>query len=297
MQKLLSLQASGESVEKAIAIHSTSLQTNYDFYSKYKTTVFWGHNLPKKNQRLNVHGTTGFYSEYLSDLKFIPDCSKRYLIDNKRKILHQLCIEGHITERTCNSLHSNDIYYWEFIRKIPFEYLYPKYYKKIITASCRLLNLDSLPQIYLEDNWAKVVSRIDSEHFRYSIYALESNGNVGRYYITGDIEKDYRLVRNFSTKASLSGNSAILLKTISHRIGDNTIVGYREHRRSVRPNRNHALKYLIDRNNVIIEPHNPVLGKVLNTIPSKLGDEQKTNIAFAICFRNFLNDNQSSLNL
>lgn len=294
-KKLLSLQSSGESVEKAISIYYTSLQTNEKFYSNYKTIIFYGHNLPKKNMRINVHGTVGFYVEYLSDIKFVPECSKKYLMENANAILERLCLQGYISERNWNYLLHNKNNYWEFIKKLPFEYLYPQYYVNLIQKSSKLLNIGMLMPLFLEDNWPKVVSGIDSDFARYSIYALEPDGNVGRYYIHGNVVDDYILAKNLFSKASLSGNSAILLSTIGHRIGERTIVGYRPHKRSLRPNRNYALNMLLDTHESIIEPSNIILSQQFDLVSNALGDEEKTNIVYAKVFRKYLEDNSKSL--
>lgn len=227
----------------------------------------------------------------------IPECSRKYLIDKKSYILESLCLQGYISERNLISLLQDANQYWEFIRKIPFEYLYPKFYKRLIQQSCKLLNIDSLLPLYLEDNWPKVLSRINDSYSKYSIYALRSNGDVCRYYIKGDIETDYRLVKQLNSKASLSGNSAILLRSIGHRIGEKTIVGYRPHRKSIRPNRNHALEFLLTSHDFLVEPSNLILNQEFDKFSNEFADELKTNIVYAKMFRSFLKDNASQLNI
>ena len=54
----------------------------------------------------------------------------------------------------------------------------------------------------------------------------------------------------------MSGNSAMLIQLINSRIGCKTIVGYRNRKNSNRPNREIALKDLIDERITVQEPKN-----------------------------------------
>ena len=293
--KLLSLQSCGESLEKALAIHYTSLFTNESFYSNYRTIIFFGHNLPKKNKKLNVHGTVGFYSQYLSDLSYIPYCTKNYFIDNINSILEMLCMKGIITERNWQKTKNNTERYWEFIRNIPFEYIYPDYYRNLIASSRKLLNIYELKPVYLERTWSTVFFDIDSEYYRYSIYALENDGHIGKY--TTDGNNYSKLVRNLNRCASMSGNIAILLKEIGYRIDSQTIIGYRKDKRNIRPNKNYELNKLLNNHQSLIEPSNTVLSQKFDAVSYFSTEEEKTNYVYANVFRNFVIKNHDLLNL
>lgn len=294
---LLSLQSCGESVEKALSIHYMSLQVNGMFYSNYRTMIFYGHNLPKKNRELNVHGTVGFYAQYLSDLEYVPECSRQYLIGKASEILERLVLKGHVSERNMSKLINSKPLYWEYIRQIPFEYLYPEYYMTLKEKSSKLLNIHLLDSLYVEDNWFKTVLCIHSGFTRYCIYALEGNGIVGKYDIPSDLKKYYHLLKCLSSKAVLSGNSAFLLDSIRHRIDKWTIVGYRPHRRSIRPNREYALRDILNTHTSVIEPSNRIMSEQFDLVPSFIGDEAKTNIVYAKTFRTYLEENRFYLNL
>lgn len=294
-EKLLSLQSSGESVEKALAIHYTSLFSNEAFYSNYDVSIFFGHNLPKKDSNLNVHGTVGFYAQYLSDLPYIPYCSKQYFWDNKNDILELLCMKGVITERNWNRLNSDDNLFWLFIRNIPFEFIYPDYYNKLIVESCKQLNIANLRSLYLEKSWSQMIFNIKNDFFRYSIYALEKDGHIGKYTTDG---KNYiDLVRNLNRASVMSGNSAMLLKEIGFRIGNKTIVGYRKHSRNIRYNRNYELGNLLKEHSSLIEPSNVFLGREFDNALSFSSEEEKTNYVYAKVFREYLEKNHTCLKI
>ena len=294
-EKLLSLQSCSESVEKAISIHYTSLFSNEKFYSDFDTVIFFGHNLPKKDRKLNVHGTVGFYVQYLSDLKYIPYCSKQYFIENKSRILEMLCLKGIITERNLHRLCSDDTLMWYFLRNVPFEYIYPEYYEKLIFESSKQLDITKLQPLYLEDSWSQMVFDIKSDFFRYSIYVLEKDGHIGKYTTDGKNYSD--LVRNLCGASVMSGNSAVLLKQIGFRVGNKTIVGYRKHSKSIRYNRNCELKDLLNKHSSLIEPSNIFLSREFNNAIGFTNEEEKTNYVYAKVFREYLESNHIALKL
>ena len=192
---------------------------------------------------------------------------------------------------------NNKPLYWEYIRQIPFEYLYPEYYMTLKEGSSKLLNIHLLDSLYIEDNWFKTALHIHSGFARYSIYTLEGNGIVGKYDIPSDLKQFCHLFKSLSSKAVLSGNSAFLLDSIRHRIDELTIVGYRQHRRSIRPNREYALGILLNKYTSIIEPSNRIMSEQFDLIPSSIGAEAKTNIVYAKTFRMYLAENRFYLNL
>ena len=69
--KLVSLQTSAESFEKAIALFYYTLMDNKEFYKNYDVYVFYGHNLPKKEKNLSAQGTIDFYYKYYSEFEII----------------------------------------------------------------------------------------------------------------------------------------------------------------------------------------------------------------------------------
>ena len=294
-EKLLSLQSSGESVEKALAIHYTSLFLNEKFYSNYDITIFFGHNLPKKDRKLNVHGTVGFYAQYLSDLSYIPYCSQNYFVDNKHEILEMLCLKGVITERNWYRLCSDDKLFWLFVKNVPFEFIYPEYYEKLILESCKQLNIANLKALYLEKSWSQMIFDIKNDFYRYSIYILEKDGHIGKYTTDGNNYTD--LVRNLNGVSIMSGNSAILLKQIGFRIGNKTIIGYRKHSRSIRHNRNYELNNLLKKHSSLIEPSNSFLSREFDNTLDFSNEEEKTNYVYAKIFREYLESNHTYLKL
>ncbi len=65
MDSIVSLNNSGESLEKTLALYFTSLEGNEQFYSNNNLLIYYGNNLPKKNPRIHSHGTVGFYKSIL----------------------------------------------------------------------------------------------------------------------------------------------------------------------------------------------------------------------------------------
>ena len=66
MKSFVSLNNSSESLEKSAALVYSSFISNEDFYSDKEQYVYYGHNLPKITDDLNVSGTVGFYIDNFS---------------------------------------------------------------------------------------------------------------------------------------------------------------------------------------------------------------------------------------
>lgn len=290
---LISLNCSGESFEKTITLYYFAYLSNPEFYNKYKVQLYYGHNLPKKDKNINAHGTVGFYEKYYSNFSFFPPCSKAYLLKNKEHILTILLGNAYLSKRAYKKLLSNDTLYWNYLKQIPFEYIYPEFINKIKKNFIKKFNLYDITPLLLEKRYFEVVANIKNEKDRYSIYGLNYNGNIGRYYLNYEgKEKEYHLLKSLQLNSVLSGNSAVFLSQISNRNkNNNIIIGYREHKKFIRPNRDFSLNILLNNKESIIEPKNSKLNEYFNDCDETLTEEERANIVYAKAYLKVMKDN------
>lgn len=296
--KLISLTCSGESFEKAITLYYFSKMSNFSFYDDYNVCLFYGHNLPKKNKYLSVHGTVGFYSEYLSNIHFLQFCKKEAIISQKNTIISLMLNNGLISYRNAEKIEKSKNDFWKFVKFMPLEYLYPEFCNELIRKSQDLLCLYKVENLYTEKNIVSDILSIDNSKQIYNIYSLDISGNIGRFFLNcSNKKKQAHLITDLQKKTVLSGNSAYFIKTIENRVLTKTIVGYREHNSYPRPNRNLALNsFLSKKDQNIIEPKIIKMGYYFDTSSSN-DLEYTSNIAYANAYAAFLNDNKFSLNL
>ncbi len=302
-EKLLSLQCCGESIEKVFTLYYFAKLSAPRFYNNYEVILLYGHNLPKKNKNLKVHGSVGFYQSYYNNSPYFPNCSKNHFVSNKDYFLSLLVKQSFLTSRAARKLEQNTKRYLKYIENLPVGYIYPEFIERLTRNSCELLKINHIMPLYLEKNYMSVINLIDKEHYRYNIYALDFLGRIGKYDIP--IDRSRKLIHLYSElqKAPvLSGNSAFLLRQINSRISNRTVIGYREHKRNIRPNRDFALVHLLQNKKTIIEPEitgfNLFFKKYLNESPNeKLSDEELANVVFSKAFLQFVTDNHSKLDL
>ena len=183
----ISLQCSSESFEKSIALYYSMNQQ--DFYNQYNVNVFYGHNLPKKNKKLDAIGTIGFYNKYYSKTDYFKHCSKKELIKNKKVILNYLLLNSVIVKKNYNTLLKSKNY-WLFIKNLPFEYLFPNHSKRIIEIAQKELNIKLIP-LYFEDNYLNSILKVDPENkFRYCIYSLEDY-SLNEFELKEKLDNEY----------------------------------------------------------------------------------------------------------
>ena len=296
--KLLSLQCSGDSIEKVLTLYYFALKSNPEFYENYNVELFYGNNLPKKVKSINAHGSIGFYTQYYSKLPFFPKCTKEYLYKNIDSILEKLVKEKHLTVRVAYKLKNDPDRYWEYLRNLPFSYIYPEFIDNLIKKSQQALGFYKISSVMLERNYMSIINQIQSERYRYSIYSLDLNGKIGKHNITN--EKKNKLVHlysNLSKSPVLSGNSAVLITAIARRISTKTIVGYREHKRSPRPNRNFALSKLAENRESVLEPKIDKFNVFFNDIDINLSEEERANEAYAKAYLTYIEEVYKNIEL
>ena len=290
-ERLLSLSCSGESLEKVLTLYYHALLSAPDFYNSYKVILFYGNNLPKKDCTLAAHGTAAFYDRYFKQEPYLPPCSREYLWTHAKEVVHQLVYTGHLTGRQGDALLGSPERFWSFVRNIPISVLYPNFMSALIKKAMEELAIFSLRPLYLERNYYKVLSKIKDNAGHYSIYALEADGTIGTYYLHPNNEHDTaHLYSELARRPVLSGNSGLLIHQIANRIGSHTTVGYRVHKKRIRSNREHALSYLLEGRNRILEPKNYYFTTYYHDLDPNLSDEEKSIEAFAAGYRRFLNE-------
>ena len=300
--ELDSIHNSGESFEKCVAMYYCTLQQNIDFYSNFNVNVFYSHNLPKKNNQLSAHGTVSFYEKYFSDFYWCPPCKKEYLWNIKNDVLNNLIKQGIISCRVAEKLSGNFEHFCSIVEKLPFEYLYPEFYDKLIYNSQKILSNVNFISTKLEQNYKLIYSNLGNNKTIYSIYALEQNGIIGHYdmFLDDDYRYDKRLehlFKDLGKRPVLSGNSAILLASIDAlSIDKSNLLGYREHKQS-RYNRDEALNYILGNREGIIEPKNRNFNKYYDYVDSNMELEDKSNEVVALAYGDYIKANVKCLKL
>lgn len=297
---LFSIHNSGESIEKTIALCYCTLQNNFDFYTQYNMEVFNSYNLPKTNDDIEVSGSVGFYAKYFSNYYWCPPCKKDYFWMYKDDILNKLVIDGRISKRVAEKLSADQNLFWEVLRKIPFEYLYPEFYRKLLQETKKVLGNIKFISTELSNEFVNIYDKLPLDKRLYSIYSLESNGIIGHYdmEIPFDYRYSKRLVHLFSSlnkQIVLSGNSAMFIASIDHKINQNGLVGYRNHKHP-RVSRDFALGQLLIGKESVIEPKNVIFNSYYDKININ-DNEAKANEVVALAYSDFLNSNVLSLKL
>ena len=182
----------------------------------------------------------------------------------------------------------DDDLFWKYLKRLPIEYLYPKHMKKIIEVASIELNV-KLISLFFEDNLLETLLNVDSEREKYSIFALEYNGEIGRYYLNYNDNKSFsHLFKMLNIKSVLSGNSAFFLEQILVRDYKNYIIGYRPHKHDVRKNRDYVLSKLLMNNDSLIEPKINRINELFSKQSEELSTEAKANRVYSIAYYDFL---------
>lgn len=299
MNKIISLQNSGESLEKAIALVYTARKSCRKFYEENSIIVYYGHNLPKKNKNIMPHGSVGFYEKYFSDLEFNPVRGEQTLINDKEKILQNLLNNGIITIRNMEKIRLDNEMYLKFIRLMPMDVIYSDFSKFICQKAESFFGNVSFRNIHLEDNYMKYYASLEKDKWAYSIYTLDYTGTISRFYLpnlelsTYSLRSIVHMFKEFDRKSCLSGNSAMFLAAIKDLTRNMEYdIGYREHKREVRKTRNYALDSILKVKNGVIEPKNVALSSYFNgeNVVSLKNMEEKANMVFATVFKDFLDE-------
>lgn len=299
MERIISLHNSGESFEKSIVLYNTARKSNPEFYSKYSLDIFYGHNLPKKDGKINAHGTVGFYEQYFSTYDWCPVHNDEQLWRDRTKILTALNLEGYLTRRSAERLSETSEDFYLFIKRMPMEVVFPEFIKTIKIQVQAVYPNVRFKQLYLEKNFMKVYSTLPEEKWAYSIFSLELNGKIGKYFLNLGRKEDlyerrlFHIFSELTRKPILSGNSAMFIAQIqdaSRKIDG--MIGYRVHSKEKRQIRDFALSQMIYGRETIVEPKNTVLNQIFSEYAhSASSTEELANVVMAKAYERFLKEN------
>ena len=262
---LVSLNSSGESFEKAISLYYSTFRFNSDFYKNHDVVIFYGHNLPKHYKDKIVHGTVGFYAKYLKGNRLTPCCDIELLLCYRDTILNKLIRQNVLSCRAAEKLSCNRTIYERYINNLPLEYIYPNYISKVKELSIGMLGLSSVRQLYFERNIIYLDKMIEGNYGIVRLYTLDYSGIVGHLNLSRTQKiPSYDILHSLQHKSVISCNSAMFLLNIRHMLksATNVIVGYRPHDSHPRPNRNSALKFILNTIPSIVEPSNKIANEM-----------------------------------
>lgn len=288
--KLLSINCSGESIEKVLTLIYYAANEYPDFYSNYAVELFYSHNLPKKCCSSPAHGTVLFYSTFFGNSSFLPDCTLDFFKDNKYSIINYLIYNNIISHRS-SKLYYNDDLFESYITKLPFEYFYPTYIQSLAKIVQNDLGLYKIANLHLESNFYKIIETISAHSNIYKIYSLDSNGCIGTHSLYFDnVYQKIKTVNDLYKKSVLSGNAPLMLKQISDRISAKTIVGYRAHSATSRGTWKLGLQDFLNNRTCIEEPKITTFNQLYNDAPCSCSAEEKNDYVFSLGYAQLLSN-------
>ena len=306
-ENLISINNSGESLEKSISILYTNMIENSDFYSKYNTIIFYGYNLPKTNASLFASGTIGFYDKYMSDCEFPEAICIKDIWNNKENVLNDLVKRNVLSSRTAEKLFNNYNLFYPIISKLPVQVVYPTFHLNLINYLKIIFPNVTFCFMNLFDSFEKIFYSLSEFENIYKIYGLQANGEVGVFNFN-IVNNEYynrnlaHLFKSLSKSIILSGNSAVFLAQIQKEIEkiekkSSCIIGYRNHKHT-RFSREVALKNILDNyTNTIIEPKNKLYNTYFDKFTKIENSEEKTNVVVASAYHDFIKENIKVLKL
>ena len=129
---------------------------------------------------------------------------------------------------------------------------------------------------------------VRDEYNRYKVYFLDINGEVGSLSLRKElVEQTHKLYNCLKNKSILSSNSALFLSQINHRLKLNNqlVIGYRPHKRNLRPNREYELQRLLANKN-IIEPENTYIKEYFERVMNDKANNEDD--VYALVFKEYL---------
>lgn len=287
-KKLVSINCSGESIEKVLSLYFYAFNEHSNFYSDYAVELFYSNNLPRKNSPIPVHGTIGFYNYFYSQNPLFPSCSKAFFIKNKPSVLSYLLLNQIITIRNISS-YKDDITYWNYISNLPFNIFYSRFINELVEIAKEELSVHKIADLHIKSNLYKLLERDLPHPDIYKIYSLDTNGNIGVNRLQyRDINHKIKTINELSKRQILSGNTALLLNEIADRISPNSIIGYRPHTASKRGTWEIAIADFLEGRKIIIEPKICSFNNLYSDLSEQLTPEEKTNIVYSIAYENFV---------
>lgn len=287
---LVSLNCSGESLEKAIALFHTAYRTNRTFYDSFdKIFIFFSENLPKKNKHLiGMSGTLSSITKVEGHAFFSSE--ERLLLHSKSLIIENLAYNGLISERVAAKLYDDSNRFDKLQTNIPIDGLFKRYYSNIVerfnilypNVSLVKLSVKALLPSYL------TYSGIDGHS---KLYGLQPDGNIGMFNIGdwGPIRRNNMLER-ICRSVCLSPNIYMYIRIIDEFCKNSLheyMIGYRPMTRFRRRVYDLAIERLRP-SSLMVEPPNIIFGNILDGISNQYTVEERSNIGVLKAFSDFL---------
>lgn len=290
---LVSLNCSGESLEKALVLCDTSFATNWRFYSQFNEIfVFYSNNLPKKSKELV--GINGTISSYLRGIerRYILTHEQENILNSTIKMVDILYLHKHISERTYYVLKSNPNRMNNLVKNVPVNYIFYDYYPMIIKKlQCHFpsvtfiqISFHDILEYYIENSFY-----IDGHS---KLYGLQSDGNIATYDLGfWGRERKRAMSERIKRSICLSPNIYAFLTAINLWIlqsEKNITVGYRPMTRFKRASYDLAICELMKNNTMVIEPRNTEFSSLLDKFPNSLSVEERSNVGIITAFNHFI---------
>lgn len=288
---LISLNCSGESLEKACSLFHTSYCSNKEFYDSFeKIVLFYSENLPKKDKLLM--GMSGTFSS-MSNMQHnkLLSVSEREIIKNIDKQILKLKENGVITERVAQKMLINHLRFYKFMINVPIDSIFSDYYQLIITYFNRLYPDVELVKLPVRELLEEYIMNNYGYDGHSKLYGLQADGNIGTFYL-GNMgkTKQYNMIERICRSASLSPNIYMyirMVKIYASSTYDEYMIGYRPMTRYIRKAYDLGIKN-ISSDLLIVEPVNTYFREILDGISSSLSVEERGNLGISIAFKEFI---------
>lgn len=290
--KLISLNCSGESLEKAIVLFLTAYNSNSnrDFYNQFENIyIFYCENLPKKNKKyLGMSGTISSYLHFINT-NFLFTSEQKDILYSSEKLLLKAYEHRHISERVFDKLLTDEGRRNSVMNNMPISYVFDNYYPFLIrlfgTMKIRFIHLSFLDILntYITSSYY-----LDGHS---KLYGLQSDGVVSTFDI-GNMGKERKkcLEDRISRSISISPNVYAFLTAINlwmKEQSESFLVGYRPMKHFTRASYNLAIMDLMKDNSMVIEPKNTVFSAMLDSLSDSLSVEERSNIGVIEGFNRF----------
>lgn len=287
---LISLNCSGESLEKACSLFYTSYCTNKDFYDSFdRVVLFYSENLPKKNKSLiGMSGT--FSSISNSNNKLLSDLECEIVKSVDKQIL-KLKENGVISERVSQKMVVDRSRLKKFMTNIPIDSMFSDYYRLIIAYFNRKYPKVEFVKLPIRELLEKYITSNRGYDGHSKLYGLQADGNIGTFYLGNMAKiKQYNMLERIFRSSSLSPNIYMyirMIKIYATSAYAKYLIGYRPMTRYSRKSYDLGIQS-IPSTSLIVEPANIYFREILNSISNSLSVEERSNLGINIVFKEFL---------
>lgn len=287
---LVSLNCSGESIEKVVALYHTSYIVNHIFYNSFdRIILFCSNNLPKKDKsRYGVNGTLSCL--YYNWLDLLSQKEKKNVLDGVRAI-QILADSGNISERASKETLKNKERIERLLANVPSNIICPSFYRDIVDSFYSLYPNTKIIMLPTKQMLSSYISENCDYDRKSKIYSLQANGDIGLFVLNKwDRQKQHNMVERICRSVCLSPNIytyIVMIKQYMLKFSDEYMIGYRPMIRFKRMSYDCAIDRL-DSKRLLIEPPNKIFTQILNQYSMALSVEERSNISIIEAFNKFL---------